>query len=111
MQAAAFADHTIERWCVMVKVAFVVLSASGSFWDGEGWVADSEFARRFDGPSDAYADASLAASCLRRLGHACSVGFLWDIGAAPLVMVSDLPGPKVAVILGQNLDVAVRSGA
>lgn len=55
---------------------FVILSLTGLFWDGKEWVPEVEKARQFSGPPDAYADCALAVSCLRRLGHVCSVAYI-----------------------------------
>ncbi len=63
----------------MLGGCFVVLSSFGFFWDGDSWVAEMAKARRFSGPPDAYADCALAVSCLRRLGHICSVAYIMPL--------------------------------
>lgn len=60
----------------MTTNSFVVLDAKGAFWDGQEWTQEVALAKQFHNSPDAYADAALAASCLRRLGHVCNVAYL-----------------------------------
>lgn len=64
---------------------FVVLREDGRMWDGDEWTAEMSRARRFWGGPDAWADCHLAVTCLRRLGHRCSVAALHLKGAAAQV--------------------------
>ena len=80
----------------METAAFVILREDGQYFEGPGWTPDRRLARRFDRGADAWADCHLAVTCLRRLGHRCSVvGIPFrEVGALPKVAGFELPGAQ-----------------
>lgn len=68
---------------------YLVLGTDGRFWGGWGWTRDLGRAKLWAG-AEAEADAGLAASCLRRLGHACEVEFLSGLGLKALASLPAL---------------------
>jgi hypothetical protein len=55
---------------------FVVWSAEGLFWDGEGWVPEWQRARQFGGPVDPFPEAQELADLLRAGGTPCNVAYI-----------------------------------
>lgn len=74
---------------------FCVLREDGMLWTGHDWTWKEKEARIFSGPPDAYADCALAVSCLRKLGHACSVAYIPE-RTSPKIEGLQLPGTHSA---------------